>query len=57
MWRLCACTPSTGLLTITPELIDQNIAALKLGGTTETAGQLFDLSILTEVYQEDPSLV
>lgn len=54
---LTADTKKNGLLTITPELIDQNIAALKLGGTTVTAGQLFDLSILTEVYQEDPSLV
>lgn len=54
---MTADTSKNGLLTITPELIDQNIAALKLGGTTVTAGQLFDLSILTEVYQEDPSLV
>ena len=54
---LTADTRKNGLFTITPELIDQNIAALKLGGTTVTAGQLFDLSILTEVYQEDPSLV
>jgi len=50
-------TRKNGLFTITPELIDQNITALKLGGTSVTAGQLFDLSILTEVYQEDPSLV
>jgi ABC-type nitrate/sulfonate/bicarbonate transport system substrate-binding protein len=54
---LTADTKKNGLFTITPELIDANITALKLGGTTVTAGQLFDLSILTEVYQEDPSLV
>lgn len=54
---LTADTRKNGLFTITPELIDQNIAALKLGGTSVTAGQLFDLSILSEVYQEDPSLV
>lgn len=54
---LTADTRKNGLFTITPELIDQNIAALKLGGTNVTAGQLFDLSILTEVYREDPSLI
>ena len=57
MLVLTADTRKNGLLTITPELIAENIAALKLGGTNVTAGQLFDLSILTEVYQEDPSLV
>ena len=54
---LTADTRKNGLFTITPELIDGNITALKLGGTTVTAEQLFDLSLLTEVYQEDPSLV
>jgi len=42
---------------MTPELIAENIATLKLGGTNATAEQLFDLSVLTEVYQENPSLV
>ena len=54
---LTAETKKNGLLTMTPELIAQNIAALQLGGTDVTAGQLFDLSVLAEVYQEDPSLV
>ena len=50
-------TKKNGLFTITPELIAENIATLKLGGTNVTAEQLFDLSVLTEVYQENPSLV
>ena len=49
-------TRKNGLFTVTPELIAENIAALKLGGTTVTAEQLFDLSVLAEVYQENPSL-
>ena len=50
-------TKKNGLFTMTPELIAKNIATLKLGGTNVTAAQLFDLSVLTEVYQENPSLV
>ncbi len=50
-------TKKNGLFTMTPELIAENIAALKLGGINMTAGQIFDLSLLTEVYQENPSLV
>jgi ABC-type nitrate/sulfonate/bicarbonate transport system substrate-binding protein len=57
MLVLTADTRKNGLLTMTPELIADNIAALKLGGTNVTSGQLFDLSVLTQVYQEDPSLV
>jgi ABC-type nitrate/sulfonate/bicarbonate transport system substrate-binding protein len=49
-------TKKNGLFTISPELIAENIATLKLGGTNVTAEQLFDLSVLTEVYQENPSL-
>ena len=50
-------TRKNGLLTMTPGLIAENIASLKLGGINVTAEQLFDLSVLTEVYQEDPTLV
>lgn len=50
-------TKKNGLFTMTPELIAENIAALKLGGINVTAAQLFDLSVLTEIYQENPSLV
>ncbi len=50
-------TKKNGLFTMTPELIAKNIATLKLGGTNVTAEQLFDFSVLTEVYQKNPSLV
>jgi len=50
-------TRKNGLFTITPELIAENIATLKLAGINVTAGQLFDLSVLAEVYREDPSLI
>jgi ABC-type nitrate/sulfonate/bicarbonate transport system substrate-binding protein len=49
-------TRKNGLFTITPALIAENIATLKLAGINVTAGQLFDLSVLSEVYREDPSL-
>jgi ABC-type nitrate/sulfonate/bicarbonate transport system substrate-binding protein len=49
-------TKANGLFTMSDELISQNIAALGKVRTSITAGQLFDLSLLTEVYQENPSL-
>jgi hypothetical protein len=50
-------TKKNGLFTITPELIAENIATLKLGGINVTAEQIFDLSVLAEVYREDPALI
>ncbi|GAB2834680.1 ABC transporter substrate-binding protein [Actinocorallia aurea] len=50
-------TKKNGLFTITPELIEQNIATLKFAGLDITADKLFDMSIVEEVYKEDPSLV
>ncbi|MFG1700339.1 ABC transporter substrate-binding protein [Nonomuraea sp. NPDC049309] len=47
---------NNGLFTMTPELIEQNIASLAKAGLNIKAEQLFDLSILDEVYQADPSL-
>ena len=49
-------TKANGLFTITDELIDETIKTLALGGTTITKEQLFDLSVLKEVYTENPSL-
>jgi ABC-type nitrate/sulfonate/bicarbonate transport system substrate-binding protein len=49
-------TKTNGLFTMTQELIDANIQALALAGTTITADQLFDLSLLAEVYTENPEL-
>ncbi|MEV4565801.1 ABC transporter substrate-binding protein [Nonomuraea sp. NPDC049419] len=45
-----------GLFTMTPELIEENISSLAKAGLTIKAEQLFDLSILDEIYQADPSL-
>jgi ABC-type nitrate/sulfonate/bicarbonate transport system substrate-binding protein len=49
-------TKANGLFTITGEQIDETIKTLALGGLTITAKQLFDMSVLTEVYQADASL-
>ncbi|MEH3079289.1 MAG: ABC transporter substrate-binding protein [Quadrisphaera sp.] len=50
-------TVKNGLFTMTDELIATNIESLATAGTTITAEKLFDLSLLQEVYSEDPSLV
>jgi ABC-type nitrate/sulfonate/bicarbonate transport system substrate-binding protein len=50
-------TKKNGLFTITPELVEENLKTLKYGGLDLTAAKLFDLSILEEVYKEDPSLI
>ncbi|MEV0164920.1 ABC transporter substrate-binding protein [Nonomuraea fuscirosea] len=47
---------ANGLFTMTPELIGQNIESLAKAGLNIKAEQLFDLSILNEIYQADPSL-
>ncbi|MCW2523270.1 MAG: hypothetical protein JWO63_1605 [Frankiales bacterium] len=48
---------ANGLFTMTDDLIAANIKALALTGVTITAEQLFDLSLLKEVYSENPSLI
>lgn len=50
-------TVKNGLFTMTDELIATNIESLGTAGTTITAEELFDLSLLAEVYSEDPSLI
>ena len=47
---------TNGLFTMTKDLIDANIKALGVMGTTLTADKLFDLSLLDEVYKENPDL-
>jgi ABC-type nitrate/sulfonate/bicarbonate transport system substrate-binding protein len=49
-------TKKNGLFTMTDALIAENIEALGKVGVKVTAKQLFDLSLLTEVYEENPSL-
>ncbi|MGV9410319.1 ABC transporter substrate-binding protein [Nocardia sp. NPDC003693] len=49
-------TTANGLFTMTDQLIEANIAALAKAGITIAADKLFDLSVLKEVYAEDPAL-
>lgn len=46
-----------GIFTMTDALIAENIKALALTKVTITAEQLFDLSLLKEVYAENPDLL
>lgn len=48
---------TNGLFTLTDELVEENIASLAAMGYTITADKLFDLSILKEVYEENPDLI
>lgn len=47
---------ANGLFTMTPQLIEENIASLGLGGITIDAEKLFDTSLIDEVHQENPDL-
>ncbi|GAA1793531.1 ABC transporter substrate-binding protein [Luedemannella flava] len=49
-------TKANGLFTITDAKIAETIATLALAGVTVTREQLFDMSVLTEVYTENPTL-
>jgi ABC-type nitrate/sulfonate/bicarbonate transport system substrate-binding protein len=50
-------TRANGLFTISDAMIAQNLATLKSSGYEITAEQLFDLSLLAEVYAEHPELL
>lgn len=49
-------TEANGLFTMTQSLIDENIAALATAGIDISADELFDMSVLAEVYAENPDL-
>lgn len=49
-------TKVNGLFTMTPELIATSIELLKISGV-ESSPDLFDMSILREIYDEDPKLI
>jgi hypothetical protein len=49
-------TTANGIFTITQELIDESIATLALGGIEIAAEDLFDTSVIDEVYEENPEL-
>ena len=50
-------TVVNGLLTISEAMQASNIATLSGAGYVITADQLFDMSLLAEVYQEHPELL
>lgn len=49
-------TKANGLLTMTDQLIAENIEALAKAGYKLTADQIFDMSLIKEVYEENPTL-
>ncbi|MCU1344582.1 MAG: hypothetical protein JWL70_848, partial [Acidimicrobiia bacterium] len=49
-------TKANGLFTLTDELMAQTIKTLGIAGITITADRLFDMSLLKEVYAENPDL-
>jgi ABC-type nitrate/sulfonate/bicarbonate transport system substrate-binding protein len=49
-------TRANGLFTISDAMIALNLATLKAAGYDITADQLFDMSLLKEVYEENPEL-
>ncbi len=50
-------TVANGLFTISEAMQASNIATLAAAGYNITADQLFDLSLLAEVYKEHPELL
>jgi ABC-type nitrate/sulfonate/bicarbonate transport system substrate-binding protein len=50
-------TNSNGLFTMTDGLVEENIKSLKNMNIDISADRLFDLSLIKEVYQENPHLV
>ncbi len=49
-------TRSSGLMTVTDDLVAQNLATLAASGLDISADELFDLSVLAEVYDARPDL-
>jgi hypothetical protein len=43
---------TSGLFYVTPQFQAANVQTLGLGGVTVTASQMFDMSILDEIYQD-----
>lgn len=49
-------TQKNGIFTLTDALIEDSIKTLAIGGINITPAKLFDMSLINEVYEEDPSL-
>ena len=54
---LTADTAANGLFTISDELLQENIDTLALAGIDITQDKLFDMSVIAEVYDENPELM
>ncbi len=50
-------TARHGLLRVSPELMARNIAVLRQLGNDVSEEQLFDMSLLDEIYREEPALI
>ena len=50
-------TEANGLFTISDDLKTQTLASLKASGWELTADQLFDTTIIDEIYAENPDLI
>lgn len=50
-------TVKDGIFTISPSLADQAVSSLKAAGISTSSSKLFDLSLLTELYKENPDLI
>ncbi|WP_238431217.1 ABC transporter substrate-binding protein, partial [Frankia nepalensis] len=50
-------TRRNGLLTVTPALAEKNVKALLSAGYRVDVADLFDMSLLAEVYRDDPTLL
>jgi ABC-type nitrate/sulfonate/bicarbonate transport system substrate-binding protein len=47
---------TNGMFYVTPQAQTANVKTLALGGVTVTESQLFDMSVLDEIYKENPEL-
>jgi ABC-type nitrate/sulfonate/bicarbonate transport system substrate-binding protein len=50
-------TKRNGIFTLTPELVNSILGAIGAVGVTISAEELFDLSLLEEIYAEQPGLI
>ncbi|WP_428375119.1 ABC transporter substrate-binding protein [Lichenicoccus sp.] len=50
-------TEANGLFTLTPERMERNVKVLRDLGNEVSQESLFDMSLLAEIYHEDPTLI
>ena len=50
-------TATSGIFTVSPALQAASVKTLAIGGSDITTAQLFDMSLLEEVYKENPTLI